>query len=339
LSVKKLFCTVLLVMLFPCRLFAIPEADFEKEYQQLVVPFYDSGVFGEFTGKDGIRISHVRFERADEKGALVILHGKSESYIKYAELVSDLRELGLSVYLMDLRGLGFSGRMLADDPEKVYVGQFDDYIADLKTFMETVVSAKPHKRIFLIAHSLGGCIAARYLETYPEDVTATILSSPMLQIDTGSYPPSVAYAIAALSTAMGNGSEYAIGQGPRGPQSFFSNTTSHSYARWSLWENELIGLHPEIRSGGATYHWVEQSMAAGLQSRLEAAKITAPLLLLQAEEDSFVKPQGQDDFCERAPDCSRVFFHDARHEILMETDPIRDIALNYIKSFIRQFLD
>jgi lysophospholipase len=337
--VKKIFHAALFVILLPLRGFAVSEATFEKDYQNMVVPFYHGGTFGEFTGRDNIRISYASFERADETGALVILHGKSESYIKYAELACDLQELGLSCYLMDHRGFGFSERMLADDPGKVYVGQFDDYVADLKTFMDTVVNAKPHRRVFVIAHSLGGCIAARYFETYPDDVTAAILSAPMLQIDTGSYPPAVAYAIAALSTAAGSGSEYVIGQGPRGTQQFFSNTTTHSYARWSLWENDLIGAHPEIRSGGATYRWVQQSMEAGLQTRLQAARITAPLLLFQAEEDSFVRLPGEDAFCDRAEDCSTVFFHGARHEILMETDPIRDIALNYIRTFIRQFLD
>jgi len=337
--VKKLLCTALFVIVFPFRLFAISEADFEKDYQALVTPFYNSWEFGEFTGRDGIRISHARVERADENGALVILHGKSESYIKYSELAYDLQELGLSIYLMDLRGLGFSGRMLSDDPEKVYVDHFDDYVADLKSFMDTVVNAKPHSRIFFITHSLGGCIMTRYLETYPESVTAAILSSPMLKIDTGSYPPALAYSLAALATTMGAGSHYAIGQGPRGTQHFFAGDTTHSYARWSLWENDLIGAHPEIRSGGATYRWIQQSLAAGLLSRIEAGRISTPLIVFQAEDESIVSPQGEDEFCDRAEDCSRVFFYGARHEILMEIDPIRDIALNYIKSFIRQFLD
>jgi lysophospholipase len=202
-----------------------------------------------------------------------------------------------------------------------------------------VVNAKPHQRIFIISHSLGGCIVARYIETSPQSVTAAILSSPMLQIDTGSYPPALAYSLAALATATGAGSDYAIGQGPRGTQQFYDCTTTHCYARWSLWENDLIGAHPEIRSGGATYRWIQQSMVAGLLSRVEASRISTPLIVFQAEDDSIVRPEGEADLCQRAEDCSTVFFYGARHEILMEIDTIRDIALNTIKSFIRQFLD
>ena len=336
---KKLF-TALLILALPCSAWAISETDYAGEYQAKVVPFYNSAFFSQFTGTDDLILRYAAFERDNETGALVILHGMSESYIKYAEVAYDLQELGLSCYLMDARGFGFSERILQDDPQKVYVDHFDDYVEDLKIFINTVVKAKPHSRIFILSHSLGGCIAARYLEKYPDNITAAVLSSPIVQIDTGSFPPAVAYGIAAISTALGKGTDYAIGQGPRELKpNFYNNTTTHSFARWSKWEEDLIPSNPEIASGGATYGWIKNSMEAGALSRRKAGAIETPLLLLQAEEDWFVRSEGQDMLCDRADDCSKVYCYGSRHEILMETDPIRDVAMENIKSFLRKFID
>jgi lysophospholipase len=329
---------VLFFIILPCSAHAISETDYASQYAATVRPLYEGGTFGEFAGTGGLLIKYAAFEQDNETGALIILHGKSESYIKYAELVYDLQDTGLSCYLMDFRGFGFSERLLDDDPQKVYVDSFDDYVADLKTFIDDIVMAKPHAKLFILAHSMGGCIAARYLEKNPDSLDAAILNSPMLQINTGSYPPSVAYAIASLATTLGMGDQYALGQGPRDDPYFFDATTTHSYARWSTWEEDLIPNNPVIRSGGATYSWVKRSMETGAFARREAARIATPVLLLQAEEDAFVRQEGQDTFCDRAQDCTPVFFYGSRHEILMETDPIRNLALNTIKSFLDKHL-
>lgn len=336
---KKLFIPIMLFLAVPCSAHAVREAQFAYQYANFVEPYYEAGTFGEFSGTDGLRLNYAAFEQEEETGALVVLHGKSESYIKYAEVVYDIRGLGLTCYLMDARGFGFSERILEDDPQKVYVERFDDYVADLKIFIDTVVKARPHSRIFLLSHSLGGCIAARYLEKYPGDIDAAVLSSPMLAIDTGSFPPAVAYLVAAMATGMGMGTEYALGQGPRDAEPwFFEATTTHSLARWAKWEEELIPDNPEIRSGGATYGWVKRSLEAGAHARLQAARVTTPVLLLQAGQDTIVEPAGQDRFCDAAQDCTRVYMTGSRHEILMETDAIRDVALETIRSFLRRYM-
>jgi lysophospholipase len=336
---KKFITALVFFAALPSSGFAISEADFNNLYELNVQPFYDAGTFGEFTGTNNLSLSYAAFEQDNDKGALIILHGKSESYIKYAEVVYDLQGLGLSCYLMDVRGFGFSERLLADDPQKVYVDHFDDYVEDLKIFMDTVVKAKPHAKIFILAHSMGGCITSRFLEKYPDYITATVLSSPMVQINTGSFPPAVAYAVSALATALGKGAEYAIGQGPRTDDPyFFEFTTTHSLARWSKWEEDLIPNNPGILSGGATYGWLKRSMEGGALARMQAARVQTPVLLLQAEEDSYVKLEGQDSFCQNADDCSKVFLFGSRHEILMETDEIRTVALDYIRSFLRKYM-
>ena len=43
----------------------------------------------------------------------------------------------------------------------------------------------------------------------------------MMKINTGSFPPAIAYAVAALGTALGKGKDYALGQGPRDDNPYF----------------------------------------------------------------------------------------------------------------------
>jgi len=336
LPVKKCITFLTALLFVPGAVFGISESDFTQEYDAAVLPFFESFESGSFSGVDDIRISYVRHEVPEEAGALVILHGKSESRIKYAELAYDLRGLGYSLYLMDHRGMGFSERIVTDDTQRVHVDQFSDYVSDLKRFVDTVVNSVPHRRLVFLSHSMGGLIAALYLEQYPGDVDAAVLSAPMLRINTGSYPEPVAFLIASLGTALGLGREYALGQGPRQDPVFETNTVTHSRARWSLWEETLIPAHPEIKSGGTSYCWVRNSLFATWTARLQAGEVAVPVLLFQAGEDTFVKPDGQDDFCSAAGDCREVYFDGARHEILMETDAIRDRALAEIIDFLEE---
>ena len=68
---------------------------------------------GEFSAHDGVLISTAVVEHADANGpVVVVLTGACEAYLKYAEVISDLFHRGsCTVYTMDLRGQGFSGRV------------------------------------------------------------------------------------------------------------------------------------------------------------------------------------------------------------------------------------
>lgn len=333
---KRLLPMVFVLAVLPGTAQGISEVDFEQGYDTQVRPYFESFEFGSFAGAAGVQIAYAVHEVENEDGALVILHGKSESCIKYAELAYDLRGLQCSVYLMDHRGMGLSGRMIADDPERVHVQWFDDYVRDVKRFVDTIVNRVPHRRRLLVAHSLGGAIGARYLEQHPGDFDAAVLSSPMLLIDTGSYSEQVAFLIAELATAVGLGRQYALGQGPREEPIFDNNTVTGSYARWSMWEEQLIPEHPEVVSGGASYRWVRNSLVAGRMSRAMAGNVGVPLLLFQAGQDCIVMPAGHEDFCDSAQDCQLVRFDGARHEILMESDDIRNQAVADILAFFAE---
>jgi len=309
------------------------EQSFRRKYETRVLPFYRSGRFGEFSGVDGLKIRTVTFDKKDGSGALVILPGKSETYLKYAEFFYDLHELPLTLYAMDHRGMGFSERPLPDRL-KMHVESFDHYIEDARTFVETVAKAGQHEHMYLFGHSTGALIAALYLENYPNTFLAGILCSPLFDLDVGPVPGFALRAMARLLDRPGRHEEYSLGQKNIKRPDFGNNKISNSYARWSLWEEDIIPNTEAIQFGGVTNHWLRESLMAGRRAVQEAGKITVPLLLLQAEQDSIVKLGAQDRFCRGAPLCTKVLIRGAKHEILIEQEDVRTEAIARIKDFL-----
>jgi lysophospholipase len=321
------------LILVPASAFAIPESQFSTLFGE-VDAYYQSSTAGQFLGKDGVTIRYRMFPaQGTERGALVISNGRTESYVKYAELFYDLRNEGWTIYALDHRGQGESGRMTRN-PQVGYVRHFSDYVDDLKRFVEVVVNATPHSRRVLLGHSMGGAIAASYAERFPKDFDGFVLSSPMLQINTAPYAAGIARAITVAGVGLGLGKSYAIGYGPYAPAVFEKQTMTHSRARNDK-SNAQVAEEPSIALGGPSFRWVNESLAATSKIVAGAKSVTAPVLLLRDGQDSLVKPGGQDKFCAAALSCRKVEYATAYHELLNETDSIRDQALGEVTGFLR----
>jgi lysophospholipase len=310
------------------------EPGFHDRYQLRVLPFYRSGQFGEFSGVGGLKIRYAAFEKENSSGALVVLPGKTETYLKYAELFYDLQQLPLNVYAMDHRGMGFSERMLPDRL-KVHVDRFEHYVEDLGTFVEQIVEAEKQERLFVLGHSVGSLIAALYLENEPGVFQAGVLCSPFFGLRFGPVPGFLLRALARLLDCTVGHEQYAPGQKNIRRPTFENNTITHSYERWVLWEQETVPNNEAIHFGGVTNHWLRESLAAGHRAIRGAGKIKLPVLLLQAGEDSLVSAGAQRRFCRRANRCCRIRIREARHEILIERQEIRAQAIGHIKRFLK----
>jgi lysophospholipase len=306
-----------------------------NQYNKKVLPFYKSCEQGFFFGSENKRINYLKYEAERKDTAVILLPGKSESYIKYAELIYDLKSPGMSFFLMDHRGMGFSERILEDNPDKVFVENFDDYTNDLKKFMEKVVVRERYNKLFLISHSMGGLIAALYLETFPDDFDGAIFSTPMMEINTGIIPERAVQEITSFFIFLGMGKNYSFSQGKRKPRNFKNNKLTSSKNRWTLWEDKLLFEYPEIISGGVTNRWLNESLKACRKALNNRHQIKVPILILKGEKDDVVKKEGINILCETTA-CKKVIFADAKHELFMEKDSIRDLALQQILDFINE---
>lgn len=295
---------------------------------------------GEFIGKDQVPIRYAVLRHPGSERAIMVVNGRVETYLKYQELALDLWNQGYSLYLIDHRGQGRSGRML-QDPQKGYVAHFEDYVDDLKTFHDRVVEQDKPAKVFILAHSMGGAISARYLERWPDDIQAAVLSSPMMGINLGGLPAWLAKGLASTIDTVGGWfgePPYGPGQGPYADHGFAGNELTHSPRRYQLFR-EQYERTPEVKLGGATAHWIREGILAGEQIIAEAAQIKTPLLLLQAGEDSVVDNTAQDAFCLAAP-CEGgkpMRIEGAWHELFIEQDAQRQPALQAALAFLERY--
>ncbi|MCP3921194.1 MAG: alpha/beta hydrolase [Desulfobacterales bacterium] len=356
---------LILLIGIPASGLAVSEGDYQDQYNNLVKPDYLSGYFGSFTGVDDIKIAYVKYDRLNKnssdnayRGALVIQHGDTESYRKYAELVYDLkifREKGYDVFLMDVRGQGYSERMLFNH-YKDYVKDFDDYVTDFSVFIETIVKADNPPKLLLISHSLGGCITFRYMQKNPDTFDAAVMSSPMLKPWTGDLEDEVAYKIAKTAVKLGLGKLYAAGESYFGesigatnkfliPAKFKNNEVTNSPERWTSWNDIRQENCNELDVNGHAFNFVYESMKDSRVARdpENVALMKTPMLILVAEDDKIVDTEVYTDVeidmnnaggsCE-----TKYYLNDSMHELFMEKDIIRNKVIEDTLSFFADYL-
>ncbi|KQY88246.1 alpha/beta fold hydrolase [Pelomonas sp. Root1444] len=328
----------------PDRYGLITESSFANRFTDEVEVLWAQRVKrATFVGVGGLKLAYASVVVPNEKAAVVIVTGRTENLLKYQEVVADLVRQRYSVYVYDHRGQGFSERILADEPQKGHVGDFDDYVDDLDRFLQQVVNRNGHKKLLLLAHSMGGGVATRHLQRFPGAFQAAALSSPMHQ-------PNAKILISADSScAWFRWTGWFMSQSWAGgrarPYSHVaydeaSNEYTRSPARWARVLKDEAD-HPEVRLGGPTRGWVSEACAASDKQLADAAKIVTPVLVLQAGDDTAVMPEAQAEFCasyastkERACDGGGPQRIDgARHELLIEADRFRVPAMTKILDF------
>jgi lysophospholipase len=314
---------------------AIPEGDYEQTFRSQIAPFLQQGEKFTFPSADGRhQLSGICFRNPEGKGLIVVVNGRSESWLKYGELFHDLYGKGYSIASYDHRGQGLSPRLLPQKPRIGEIDSFDEYSRDLGAFLERLknLSLTHHGKTYLLAHSMGAAVAIDYLREHPAAFRAAAFTAPMLRINTTPYPEAVATLVVRLLHAVGLGAAYAPGEHDRDPEEpFETNRITTSRARWQAIQ-ELWNKHPEAVVGGPSNDWVLQTLLTTPRIREAASSLQSPTLILQSGQDRLVinepAPQG--------PNISTLTFPDARHEILMERDLIRDQALGEILGFFAE---
>lgn len=309
----------------------VSEDGFFKSMENEVEPYLDSlrkeGVF--YSNLDGHRIYYQTFIQENSKGSVVILHGFSEFIEKYSEIIYYFSQQGYDVYMLEHFGHGFSERSVSvgDNLSKVIIDEFEVYVEDVDQFVNDVVkpSHDDSKPLFLYGHSMGGGIATRHLEKHPNTFDAAVLSSPMIEVNLGFTPKWVAKFISASAKAFNSGDKYVFGHYDYTPEDLFSDPAcpATSYNRYAY---GLLKRYNDIYSQtyGATWSWLNTSLKATdrMIKKSEAEKVTIPVLLFQAEDDSLVKSGGQLKFASRAPNVNLIKCPNTHHEIFNSPDPI-----------------
>jgi len=283
----------------------------------------------------------------------VLVSGRTEAMLKYREVVHDLWHNGFSVYIHDHRGQGQSEREPAvrSQPDIGHVERFDDYVADLDTWISAEVLPAGHARVLLWAHSMGGAITARYLESGRPSVArvqAAVLSSPMLGI--AGLVPGLSAELFSCSllahgaVAVGLGASRHLGGQGYAPAPLKDNIYTGSDVRTARM-NAVGATVTKTQLGAPSWGWIARSCDAARAAREDAGAITTPLRVIVAGDDRIVLNSGAETFCRRlaearpgagcgGPGGGPLVVEGAQHELLVETDALRQRAMGLAVDFL-----
>ncbi len=291
-----------------------------------------------FTTPDNKKIRYKVWLCDKEKrcGTIVLLEGRGEFLEKYSETATDLIGKGFDVYGFDWRGQGLSTRSLPNR-KKGFVANYDNYIKDLDQFVSSIVRPEAVSPIIILAHSMGGHLALRFMHDHPDSVDRAVLVSPMIDIVTSPFPMWFVRSIAWFACKTVFGPAYTIGSSdhPFLNEKFENNRLTSDPERF-LVEKKEIKKNPDLDYGDVTYRWLAATFNSidTLKKKRYAQKIKAPVLIICGGSDTIVSVQAQKDICSVMKNCRFVEIDGSRHEILMENDSIRFIFWREFDSFV-----
>ncbi|MGW5091223.1 lysophospholipase [Streptomyces sp. 067-1] len=125
------------------------------------------------TGTRG-RIAVREWPAASPRYVALLVHGYGEHSGRYDEVAGVLTGHGAAVYAPDHTGHGRS------EGERVVVEDFEDVVTDVHAVAGLARAAHPGLPVVMVGHSMGGLIASRYAQRHPGELTALVLSGPVI---------------------------------------------------------------------------------------------------------------------------------------------------------------
>jgi len=272
------------------------------------------------------------------KGSVILLGGRKEFMEKYADTIEELKQRQFDVYSMDWRGQGLSTRLLANR-HKGHINDYREYIGDLHYFINSIVKPVAIPPLIILAHSMGGHIALRFLHDFPEAADKAALTSPMIDLLVPQFPKWLIRLAARFVSGIGCAGAYSAGSRDYSFQSikFEGNLLTSDPVRF-MDEHKAIAENPELALGGVTYGWLAATFRSinTLSDADYAGKIKTPVLIVSAGKDRIVSEAAQRAICSVMGESSFVSIPDSYHEILKERDPVRKTLWNEFDKFVKK---
>lgn len=322
-------------------------SDYRKKMELCVDPWFSKGTTHWVEVESSVKIRAMTFLSSTERhiAVLYILPGRTEPIEKYKETLFDLSQMGFDLVILDHRGQGLSTR----ETKTLFLGhihKFSSYVTDAFQVYEKLVlplalnrslkmeSSKCNSAVplFLMGHSLGGLVAFHlsYKMTLP--LQGLILCSPMLSFSAKPIPKRAVQMVAKWKQWREDSESPAYT--PIYPiwESYGWDLTSCSYRL----ENfiQLLKEHPQLVCGAPSMNWLEEAMAAERETESFDQALPFPSLVFAPLQDSVVDSEKCIELAARQPQCQLVKVPQAKHELFLERDFIRQSVLNKIQAFV-----
>jgi alpha-beta hydrolase superfamily lysophospholipase len=253
---------------------------------------------------DGLKLFWRRWAPdGDARGVVVLVPGAAEHTGRYEHVAAHLNEAGYIVNGIDMRGLGRS------DGEPFRLRDYlETYMADLHQFHQAVEQTEDARLPrFMLAHSMGGGIAARYMANHPEYQPAgVVLSGPHVGLDERIPKFALEFVMWLSERAPGL-------RVPMNPASWVSRNKDVVLA---------YKRDPHIFHGPMRIPVLASLIGGGLRASEEAPLVTQPFLLIAGTADKLVPYKAGQRFFENAgsKDKTIKLYPGLYHEVLNEPE-------------------
>ncbi len=297
-------------------------------------PLPPNGSAARVQAEDGldIRVSTWPLPRAS--GTVLLFPGRTEFAELQFETVAFLRDIGWASASVDWRGQGASDRLLPD-PRKGHIDAFASYQRDIRCLMETGRQSRLPEPWVILANSMGGAIALRWMAERTGDVAGAILLAPMLELSLGWLGNRLGPSTAKTLCSMGQSRRYAAGCDCRTvtERGFRRNPLTSSRSRFSRLEG-VEQASPERVIGGVTWGWLRGAFDE--MRWLKTASLPfVPKLALLGDRDWVVNNDAVRRLAIDNPQTRLAVLEDCRHAILLEHDAAVARAQEEIARFLR----
>lgn len=227
------------------------------------------------------------------RALVVVVHGLGEHGGRYQRLADDLIAQGFAVVAGDHRGHGRSGGL------RGHVDPFDQYVDDLAVVVEDARGRVGRELPWVFfAHSMGGLVGLRWLESDRPQPAAAALSNPLLQVAVEA-PKIKLLAGRVLSRYL--------------PRLRLANEID---PKWICRDPEVVRAYTAdpLVHGKISTRWFTNMEAALVDTNGRAGSIRVPTVFVISGQDKLVHPDGSRRFHPQVAGARVLELPEAYHE-------------------------
>jgi len=266
----------------------------------------------EFTAPDGLALHYKSWNTEGATRALVLLHRGHEHADRWDSVIPGLIMPDTAIHAWEARGHGQS------PGERGHACGFMQYVRDLDAFFYHLQESHglvPEKTV-VIAHSVGGVVAATWLHDFAPRIAGIVLATPAFDVNL--VVPGALSGIRAL-------------------QKISPKATIKSYVRgsWLTRDPHAAAIYDADTSISKNISALVRTYLFGTGKRVisDAGVMDRPLLMFSAGADKVVKRGAIDTFYENygGEEKIHITLKDARHAIF------HDLCRDEVTAAIRRF--
>lgn len=286
------------------------------------------------TASDGMRLRAALWPGGG-RGTVAILPGRTEYIEKYGRIIGKLVDRGLSVAILDWRGQGLSDRHPAN-PNLGHVEDFRHYQRDVAALLELITQEDLPAPLYMLAHSMGGCIGLRTLLEQAQ-FSGAILSAPMWHLQMRAATRELTSKMTRLANLVGLGGRLTPGTNAR-PTPLavqFEGNALTGHRETFDWMVRQINAVPDLSLGGPSMQWTYAALEE--MARLYVAPVPGiPVTVFLGTRESVVSHSVIRSQVAKMAGGELVICDGAHHEVLMEGPEVQKTVWAAIDAFLER---